>query len=293
MNGKPRRLLALISCLFLLAVMPCVSADSGFSGDPDAVERAADSVFMLEVYRSDRAKVAIGSGFVAFDPSIIVTNYHVIEDGAYVVAISDDSERYYIDRVCIADKNLDLAILKLDTKTKARPLPLDTADRLKRSQTVVAIGSPAGLKNTVSIGNISGFYDQKGKSWIQFTAPISSGSSGGVLFDDDGEVIGITTATYASTQNVNLAVRASSLLALYRKWDGRSTKSLASVTGHQAPAVSSQAASQTPSGSTVWITASGKKYHSNPNCSKMRSPREIDLMEAISGGYEPCGKCYK
>ena len=41
------------------------------------------------------------------------------------------------------------------------------------------------------------------------------------------------------------------------------------------------------------ITAGGKKYHSTPNCSKMRSPVSIDLMEAIEKGYQPCGKCFK
>ena len=46
-------------------------------------------------------------------------------------------------------------------------------------------------------------------------------------------------------------------------------------------------------GRTVWVTKSGKKYHNNPNCSKMSSPIEMDLLEAIEKGYEPCGKCYK
>ena len=45
--------------------------------------------------------------------------------------------------------------------------------------------------------------------------------------------------------------------------------------------------------SVVWVTASGSKYHNNPNCSKMRSPIQMDLLEAIQKGYEPCGKCYK
>ena len=45
--------------------------------------------------------------------------------------------------------------------------------------------------------------------------------------------------------------------------------------------------------SVVWVTSGGSKYHNNPNCSKMRSPIKMDLLQAIEKGYEPCGKCYK
>ena len=183
-------------------------------------------------------------------------------------------------------------MLRFEPSSAVHPLDYDAADELKRSQAVVAIGSPAGLKNTVSIGNISAFYDQGNKNWIQFTAPISSGSSGGALLNDQGKVIGITTATYASTQNVNLAVRVSALAALYQKWDGQTTRKLGQITG-QGGAQTSFATVPPASTGKVWITKSGKKYHSNPNCSQMKNPVEIDLLEAIEKGYEPCGKCYK
>ena len=136
------------------------------------------------------------------------------------------------------------------------------------------------------------FFQQNKKNWIQFTAPISSGSSGGALLNDQGKVIGITTATYASAQNVNLAVRVSALLNLYRQWDGKTTRKLGQITGHGRALMSSMVNSPVSTGQ-VWITKTGKKYHSNPTCSKMRSPVEIDLLEAIENGYEPCGKCFK
>ena len=59
---------------------------------------------------------------------------------------------------------------------------------------------------------------------IQFTAPISPGSSGGALFDDSGNVIGITTSTLTEGQNINLAVHISEAAALYRSWDGSRTE---------------------------------------------------------------------
>lgn len=282
-------LVVLFVLLFSLAGNAC--GEYSFSGDPDAVEKAADAVFMLEVYDQYNRKIAVGSGFVIFQPTLLATNYHVIEDGAYVIAVSDDAARYVVDEVCIASKQLDLAVLRFSPSVAVQPLEYDATDQLKRAQTVVAIGSPAGLKNTVSIGNISAFFDQGHKDWIQFTAPISSGSSGGALLNDQGKVIGITTATYASTQNVNLAVRISELVNLYRQWDGQTVRKLGQITGSgtaQTHAVSVPSAS-----GKVWIAKSGKKYHSNPNCSKMKSPVEIDLLQAIENGYEPCGKCFK
>ena len=293
MKNKLSATICFLAVMTVLLFQPgSAAAEYSFSSDADAVERAADSVFMLEVYDARNNQIAVGSGFVIFQPDLMATNYHVIEDGAYIVAVGDDMDRYVVEEVCVANKKLDLAILRFSPAKSIAPLPYDASDNLKRSQTVVTIGSPAGLKNTVSLGNISAFFEQDSKNWIQFTAPISSGSSGGVLLNDQGKVIGITTATYATAQNVNLAVRVSTLVDLYNQWDGHSVRRLSQVTGHSS---GSFAASSVPMQSTgkVWITKSGKKYHNNPTCSKMKSPVEIDLLEAIENGYEPCGKCYK
>lgn len=286
-----------VLCIIVLSLLsPTLSrAEYSFSEDADAIEKAADSVFMLEVYSNDNKQIAVGSGFVAFDSSLLITNYHVIEGGAYVVAISDDREKSLITLVSCVDKRRDLAILKFDQGSNAEPLPLDLDGDLKRSQTVVAIGSPAGLRNTVSLGNISAFYTRDGKDWIQFTAPISSGSSGGALFNDEGEIIGVTTATYASTQNINMAVKIEEVIDLYNKWDKKTTSKIGYMRGGSYPQLSStkESSEKKTEGSTVWVTKSGKRYHNNPNCSKMNSPIEIDLLEAIEKGYEPCAKCYK
>lgn len=290
-NLSLRQALAFLLAACLLLYPALSLADGPFSDDPDAIEKAADSVFMLEVYSSRNQQIASGSGFVAFDPSILVTNYHVIEGGAYIVAVSDDRDQYLVTRACCVDKKKDIAILLFDQPSKADPLPLDTDGNLKRSQTVVAIGSPAGLMNTISIGNISAFYTREGKNWIQFTAPISSGSSGGALFNDEGEIIGITTATYASAQNINMAVRAEDVIRLFNQWDKRTVSRLGTTGVYASPKVSSSRPAA--EGTRVWVTISGKKYHNNPTCSKMTNPVEMDLLEAIERGYEPCGKCYK
>ena len=82
----------------------------------------------------------------------------------------------------------------------------------------MTIGSPMGFRNSVSIGNISSAEEDEYTGYIQFTAPISSGSSGGTLLNDEGEVIGITTAVYSDrepTQNINFAVSSSYVIEMY------------------------------------------------------------------------------
>ena len=288
---KNRMMLLLIAAIVMFH--SCALGEYSFTDDVDAIERAADSVLMLEVYSSQNQKIGVGSGFIAFDGLTLVTNYHVIEDGAYIIAFSDDDEEFLISKICITDKAQDIAILQFDRNTGLEPLPLEETEELKRAQKVVAIGSPAGLMNTISIGNISAFYQKDGKDWIQFTAPISSGSSGGALFNDLGNVIGITTATYTSTQNINMAVKIRNVIDLYKKWDKQTTYLISKTTGVAAPVGMQTGQKSEKDNSIVYITASGKKYHNNPNCSKMKSPIAIHLLDAIERGYEPCGKCYK
>src|SRR5262249_7827334 len=71
---------------------------------------------------------------------------------------------------------------------------------------VFAVGNPRGLEGTFSEGIISGFRDVGNVRYIQITAPISPGSSGGSFLDDKGEVIGVATATIQGGQNLNLAI---------------------------------------------------------------------------------------
>ena len=81
---------------------------------------------------------------------------------------------------------------------------------------MVAIGSPLGLFNSVSDGIISGFRKIENVNMIQFTAPISHGSSGGAVLNMQGEVIGISSAGIDKGQNINLAVGYEDILLFAR-----------------------------------------------------------------------------
>jgi S1-C subfamily serine protease len=80
------------------------------------------------------------------------------------------------------------------------------SQQIKIGEPVIAIGSPRGLENTISTGIVSGIRHEERTTYLQTTAPISSGSSGGGLFDLSGNLIGITTMSYKKSQAINFAV---------------------------------------------------------------------------------------
>ena len=137
-----------------------------------------------------------------------------------IVASDDSGNLYVIDKVYCVSQTMDIAILGFSAPTALKALPLSTGENLQRGQPVVTIGSPEGLKNTVSTGVVSAFSDYGGVPEIQISAPISHGSSGGALFDGNGNVVGVTSSGLAEGQNLNFAVRATVPLALYAAWKG-------------------------------------------------------------------------
>ena len=110
---RKKRVLMLAVFVICLLFTVCGYAEERFSADPDAIEEAAQSVLMLEVYHKSNNLIATGSGFVMFDNITLVTNYHVIEGAYMVLANSDDGYQYLLTRALISSKEKDVAILRL------------------------------------------------------------------------------------------------------------------------------------------------------------------------------------
>lgn len=216
-----KRVLSFALALLILMASCQAAYAKSFSEDENVIEVAAQSVLLLEVYNSKNSLIGTGSGFIAFDNMTLITNYHVIEDAASIIAYSDNDRKYRLSYVLCADETMDVAILGFENPTDLNPLVLHADDDLKRGATVVTIGSPIGIKNTVSIGNISAVYEEDHVPWIQITAPISHGSSGGALFNNNGEVIGITSGGFEDGQNLNLAINIAVAIAMHNAWDGK------------------------------------------------------------------------
>ena len=197
--------------------------------DYDQLERTAKSVFLVNIYASDYTDLGIGSGFLLFDEKLFVTNQHVIDGSSYLTVMDEYGEQYLLDQVVISDKEHDIAMLLFPEGKNYNSLEYDASfDTLKRMQPVVAIGSPLGYWGTTTPGNISGFPWPRGKdiSLIQITVPVSPGSSGGCLLNENLEVIGVTSEGRQDGQNLNFAIPVFIVEKLYQEWNKKDTVTL-------------------------------------------------------------------
>lgn len=171
-------------------------------------EKCADSIFYIELYDAEGYYAGSGSGFFIRSDGTAVTNYHVISGVHSAKAFTSDGTGYDISGQLGTDGANDLAIIKVEGNG-FKAVTVGDSTSIKAGQNVFAIGSPYGFDNTISQGIISNVRrNMDGVDYIQTTAQISPGSSGGALFNDKGEVIGVTAAfiSEAYAQNINLAI---------------------------------------------------------------------------------------
>ena len=153
---------------------------------------------------------SLGSGVIIDGDGHVLTNFHVVQSGAHIkVALVD--KREYEAKVIGNDPDLDLAVLHLQTEDKLPFVPMADSAELLVGETVIAIGNPFGLSNSVTTGVVSAlhrninagdgraFYD-----FVQTDASINPGNSGGPLLDINGELIGINTAIYGPGASIGI-----------------------------------------------------------------------------------------
>ncbi len=199
-----------IKFLSLIPVIPISAAAQSALPRKDipSIAKAANGSIVSIVMSDDKGKpIAQGTGFVVSKDGLVVTNYHVIAEGSSAVVKLPDGAFYAVDGVLAFDKVRDVAIIKAHGQN-FRALSLGNSDRVEVGEEVVAIGSPLSLESTVSNGIVSGVRtaEELGGKFLQVTAPISPGSSGGPLFNMAGEVIGITTLYLKGGENLNFAI---------------------------------------------------------------------------------------
>ena len=170
-----------------------------------------------------------GSGFIFTEDGLIGTNYHVV-DGIDSLLVKTSDGTFYDAELLLIDEKNDMAILRIKNSNgnKFPIIKFANSDALKVGQEVFAIGSPLGYEYTISQGIIAGIRDNEKVSFtdpvtwaiieknfekvIQITAAISPGNSGGALFNNHGDVIGITTFTYSGYGNLNFAIAINSFV---------------------------------------------------------------------------------
>lgn len=170
----------------------------------EVFDQCASAVFYIVVYDKNGTATATGSGVFISSNGEALTNYHVI-DGSYSAKITTyDGNVYDVSGCYDYDATFDLAYIKID----GSGFPyLEMNEDVTTGEKAYAIGSPLGLQNSLTEGIVSAASQPYGGvNYIQTTAAISHGSSGGALINSYGELIGITTAYIEGGQNIYLAV---------------------------------------------------------------------------------------
>ncbi len=139
----------------------------------------------------------VGSGFILTADGYIMTNAHVV-DGADEVLVTLTDDREFKARIIGTDKRTDVAVVKIEA-TGLPAVKVGDVNRLKVGEWVMAIGSPFGLKNTVTAGIVSAKQRDTGDylPFIQTDVAINPGNSGGPLINMRGEVVGINSQIYS------------------------------------------------------------------------------------------------
>lgn len=179
----------------------------GKTPDKDGKENNSENP-LFEMFRRQMnpAPRGVGSGFIVDSKGYILTNNHVI-DGATSITVQLEDGTELRGRVVGRDEESDLAVIKVDAGRELPTLKLGDSNVCEVGDWVLAIGSPFGLRQTVTAGIVS-TKDRQAESsqlvrFIQTDAAINRGNSGGPLVNMRGEVIGVNSQIATSTGDYN------------------------------------------------------------------------------------------
>lgn len=202
------------------------SSDNNTKSTVDIVESNMKSVVGVSVLQPDSKslfdvnvaqKWGIGTGIVLSENGYILTNQHLAKNKNSRVTVTLENGSTVQGKTIWVEKNLDLAIIKIESKDLISANLGDSTD-LKIGESVIAIGNPLGLEfqRSVTSGIISGLnrsitFEENGNNifmedLIQTDASINSGNSGGPLINSKGEVIGINTVKITTAEGIGFAL---------------------------------------------------------------------------------------
>lgn len=145
---------------------------------------------------------SVGSGVIVKDDGTFITCFHVIENADFITIKTHDGRTFKVNGFKYINPTEDIAILTIDAPyNKFKPIDINYKT-LQIGEKVYTISNPQGLEFTFSDGIINQYKNE----YIQFSAPISPGSSGGALLNENGQLIGIITSYLGKAQNINFAL---------------------------------------------------------------------------------------
>lgn len=221
MSPHFRPFFALVLCLAAItpataqrrspAAKPTVGVNTGLSAAA-IYKKVGPSVVWIQTADVDGNPESQGSGFI-IGHNRVVTAYHVVK-GAFTVYVGTlGSDNLAEAKVARIDKEADLALIVTE-KLTAPELPVAMMSSIQPGAKVYALGNPKGLEGSISDGIVSGTRETEQMKYIQITAAISPGSSGGPVVNERGEVIGIADFFLKGGQSLNFAVPSDYCFAL-------------------------------------------------------------------------------
>ena len=198
----------LVGCLMLFCGTTVVAALT-----PQTIYKIAEDSTVHLGFTDAKGNRWTGSGFVIRDRQI-ATNHHAV-DNMWIgsAKLVGKEEIYPVETILDIDKERDLAIIRV-AGLDAPALPLGDSDTVQIGDAVYVAGNPQGLEGSFSEGIISAIRGGSTDKLFQMTAPISQGSSGGPVFNEAGEVIGVSFVTLHDGQNLNFAIPVNYLKSL-------------------------------------------------------------------------------
>ena len=168
---------------------------------PEILKRFFGNRIIIPEQRAPQEKTAYGSAFFISQDGYLLTNHHVVADASKVTILLND--RREIDATVVgSDARTDVALLKVDGKNFPA-LGVGNVDQLKVGQPVLAIGSPFGFDYSASAGIVSAksrnMNAETAVPFIQTDAALNPGNSGGPLFNQQGQVIGVNSRIFSGT----------------------------------------------------------------------------------------------
>ena len=217
-------------CRQIIAFVILVSSLLSQSWVTDISDKFRDSVVGVFCFNSNEEILGTGSGCIISEDGIIATNQHVIRDAYYIWVYFPGDTIPFPATLLYQDINLDHALIQIPT-SNLTALELGTSKNTKIGEEIVAIGTPGGFShslftwfaNSVTKGMVSNIREESIGNWIAFTAPISSGSSGGALFNSDGELLGLTTMGLGTGHSLNWATPIDPIKNILKQYTNQSS----------------------------------------------------------------------
>ena len=174
--------------------------------------------------QTPRRREQSGTGFIVDKNGYIITNNHVVDGGERITVKLHGDETEYRAKLIGADRETDIAVVKIDAKRALTPVMIGNADSVQVGDWSVAIGSPFGLEATVTVGIVSAIGREnvggQFQRFIQTDAAINPGNSGGPLLNIKGEVIGINTMIATQSggyQGIGFALPVNTAVRVYNQ----------------------------------------------------------------------------